>query len=191
MRSSVRRVTATIVISALFGVVVAVVKGGDAGVRDSLGNMSAPWLLLPYFAGTMTRGWIRGAVVGIAACLASLVAFYAAEAFVLDLGGHWVLTNLRLTLGAINVYYEAGMMGAPVLGAIGGAHVRCQPMATAAVVGLALVGEPLVVFAWFARAGMSASETGLVVQYPALWIGEMVLGVVLFLGMMARRWPIA
>jgi hypothetical protein len=34
-----------------FGVLVAVVKGQDTGVRDALGNTSAPWVVVPFLAG--------------------------------------------------------------------------------------------------------------------------------------------
>src|SRR5206468_9247000 len=103
-------------------------------------------LLLPYFAGTMTRDWIRGALMGAAACLAALVGFYVAEAFVLDLGGHPITTNLTLTLGSGRMYFAAGLVCGPVFGAIGGLQTRFRTAITAAVVGLALIGEPLAVF---------------------------------------------
>src|SRR2546421_12716221 len=112
------RTLAVIAVSFAFGMVVAVLKGSDMGVRDAIGNISAPWPLLPYFAGTMTRGWVRGAMMGALACLIALVAFYVAEAFVLDLGRHPVLTNLALTLSAGRVYFAAGVVCGPVFGAI-------------------------------------------------------------------------
>ena len=43
-----------------FGVGVAAIKGQDTGVRDALGNTSAPWVVLPFVAGTRFRG-LRGA----------------------------------------------------------------------------------------------------------------------------------
>src|SRR5437763_16004251 len=113
------RALLVIAVSVAFGIMVAVLKGGDAGVRDSIGNISAPWLLLPYFAGTMTRGWSRGAIAGLVSCLAALAGFYAAEAFVLDLGGHPVATNLALTLSSGRIYFAAGMVSGPVFGALG------------------------------------------------------------------------
>jgi Family of unknown function (DUF6518) len=172
--------TLTVIASAFaFGIVVAVLKGGDAGWRDSIGNISAPWLLLPYFAGTVTRGWKRGAVMGLVSCLAALVGFYAAEAFVLDLGGHGVLTNLALTLPSGRQYFLAGMICGPIFGAIGAAGAKIRPLVTAAVVAFVLIGEPLAVFAWLASVGMQSADSGLVTRYPALWVGEIVLGVVI------------
>lgn len=182
-----RRAIVVVLTTVTFGVLVALVKGSSAGVRDSIGNISAPWLLLPYFAGVATRGRIRGAVFGLMACLAALVGFYVAEAFVLDLGGHPLLTNLALALGAGRLYFAAGAISGPVLGAIGGASARYRVVVTTSVVGLALVGEPMMVFGWLARSGVSPSDTGLVVAYPALWMGEMILGLVLCVGIILAR----
>lgn len=190
MKRSTPRILTTIATAIVFGIAVAVLKGGEADVRDSLGNISAPWLLLPYFAGATTRGSKRGALMGTAACLAALGAFYATEAFVLDLGGHPVLTNLMLTLGAGRMYFAAGAVCGPALGALGGARLPCRPFISAAVVGLALIGEPLAVFAWLAHMGMSPSDSGMVARYPLLWIGEMLLGLALggtMLAPVARR----
>ena len=64
-----------------------VLKGNDAGIRDDIGNLSAPWLLLPFFAGAAMRGrWLAEAAIGLAATCAALMAFYVADAFVLNLG---------------------------------------------------------------------------------------------------------
>ncbi len=174
-----RRPLLAIAGAAAFGVAVAVLKGDSTGPRDALGNVSAPWLLLPYLAATTTRGWARGAVVGALACFAALVGFYVAEAFVLDLGGHPMLTNLRLTLGAGHLWYQVGIPGAAALGALGGARVGPRPVVSALVVGLALVGEPLVVFAWQIGTGQAVSDGAWVTSYPALWVGEMALGAAL------------
>jgi hypothetical protein len=162
--------------SILFGIAVAVLKGGDAGVRDSIGNVSAPWLLLPYFAGATTRGWGRGAVMGAAACLAALAGFYSAEAFVLDLGGHPVLTNLALTLSAGRMYFAAGIICGPLCGAIGAVGSKVHALVTPVVVALTLVGEPVAVFAWLRSVGIESADTGMVTAYPFLWIAEMALG---------------
>jgi hypothetical protein len=174
-----RRPVAVVLVAAAFGVAVAVLKGGDAGVRDALGNISAPWLLLPFLAGTLVRGPLRGALIGVTTCLAALTGFYVAEAFVLDLGGHPLLTNLALTLGAGRMYFVAGMLSGPLFGGLGGICTRHRRAMMAVVVGLALAGEPFAVFAWLSREGMAPADTGLVVQYPALWVGEMALGVLL------------
>jgi hypothetical protein len=49
--TSVRRRVAIVGVSALaFGIGVSIVKGNAGGVRDAIGNTSAPWLLLPFVA---------------------------------------------------------------------------------------------------------------------------------------------
>src|SRR5947209_16181208 len=120
VQQTLRRSAAILLAALAFGVAIAVLKGGDAGLRDAIGNISAPWLLLPYLAGTVSRGPIRGALLGAATCLAALAGFYVAEAFVLDLGGHPLLTNLTLTLGAGRYYFAAGVFTGPLFGALGG-----------------------------------------------------------------------
>src|SRR4051812_14716309 len=129
-------------VAAAFGVAVAVLKGGDAGVRDAIGNVSAPWLLLPFAAGSLGRGPGRAALIGVAVVLAALAGFYVAQAFVLDLGGHPLRTNLALTLGAGRPYYAAGLVTGALFGALGGLRGRYRRALVAAVVGLALIGEP-------------------------------------------------
>lgn len=170
----------------VFGVAVAVLKGGDAGMRDSLGNVSAPWLLLPYLAGTTVRGRLRGALMGATACLAALAGFYVAEAFVLDLGDHSPFTDLMLTLVAGRMYFLAGAIFGPPFGALGGSAGRYRQELTALVAGSLLVGEPLAVFAWIAYQGISPSETGMVAAYPRLWVSEMVVGVLAVVALMVK-----
>src|SRR6476661_797641 len=63
-----------------FGVLVAALKGQDAGVRDTLGNLSAPWVLVPFLAGARFTRVRSGALAGAAATLAALLGFYVAEA---------------------------------------------------------------------------------------------------------------
>lgn len=164
----------------------AVFKGGEDGVRNSIGNMSAPWLLVSYFAGTMARGWLRGAYLGAVACFAALVSFYVTQAFVLDLGNQSLWSSLMLTLNAGRIYYLAGIVTGPLLGAIGSMRTRYNLVVTAAVVGCVLTGEPLAVFAWLAVQGMSPADSGMIIRYPALWIGEMLLGLTLGIILLLR-----
>jgi hypothetical protein len=114
--------------------------------------------------------------MGTAACLAALAGFYIAEAFVLDLGGHPMLTNLALTLSAGRVYFTAGIICGPLCGAIGAVGSKMHPLVTPVVVALTMAGEPLAVFAWLSSVRMQSSDTGMVTAYPLLWIGEMALG---------------
>lgn len=71
-----------------FGVVVAVLNGQGAGVRDALGNLSAPWLLVAFIGGACSRRGRWAPLAGLTATLAALAGFYAAESRLLDLGPH-------------------------------------------------------------------------------------------------------
>jgi hypothetical protein len=107
--------------AATFGAVMSVLKGNDAGIRDDIGNLSAPWLLLPFFAGAAMQSRERAAAVaGLAATIVALLAFYVANAFVLDLGPHSFVTDLRLTIGATGYWVPRGLLTGPVFGALGG-----------------------------------------------------------------------
>ncbi len=179
-----------IVIAVIFGVAVAILKGGDAGVRNVLGNVSAPWLLLPFFAGMLGRGPLRGGLIGAATTIAALIGFYVAQAFVLDLGNYPWYTDLALTVGSGRQYYAAGLVTGPLFGALGALRTRHRRALVTTVVGLAFVGEPLAVFWWLHRHGIASADTGFVVAVPALWLGEIALGLLLAVGI-ATGWRLS
>jgi hypothetical protein len=134
-----------------------VLKGNDAGFRDDIGNLSAPWLLLPFFAGAATRrGDLAAAAAGLVATAAALVAFYVANAFVLDLGPHSLVNDLRLTVGATGYWLPRGLVSGPVFGALGGLWRRRGYAPLGVAVLLLFDAEPLF---WAAahRAGGVAS----------------------------------
>jgi hypothetical protein len=156
-----------------FGVLVAVIKGQDTGVRDALGNTSAPWVVVPFLAGTRyPRVW-QAALVGIATTLASLLGFYVAEAAILDLGEHPWYIDLKLTLGAGRFYGTWGLLSGALYGTLGGIWASRRPVVAAVAVGLAFLCEPLIVlFLW--RAGIWGGD--LLFQYPWMWISEVLIG---------------
>src|SRR6185312_11587823 len=117
-----KRVLVTLGVAIAFGVVASVLKGNGSGLRDAAGNVSAPWLILPLVAGAFAapRQWVAGALVGLAATLAALVAFYFANAFVLDLGQHSTLQSIALTMSSVgNVWFQGGLVAGVVFGAAG------------------------------------------------------------------------
>jgi hypothetical protein len=153
-------------------VLVAVIKGQDTGVRDALGNTSAPWVLVPFLAGTRyPRVW-HAALVGVATTLAAFFGFYLAEAAILDLGSHSWYTDLKLTLGSGQVYETWGLLSGSLYGALGGVWASRQLLAAPIAVGLAFICEPLIVLlAWWA-----GIWDGLLLHYSWLWISEMLIG---------------
>jgi hypothetical protein len=173
---TVSRVFLIVLAATAFGVAMSVLKGNDVGIRDDIGNLSAPWLLLPFFAGAAMRGrGLAGAAVGLAATCAALMAFYVANAFVLDLGPHSLLVDLRLTVGATGYWFPRGLVSGPVFGALGALWRRRGYSTLGAVAVILLLDvEPLF---WVAahRTGGVASfnfEPSLVVS-----VGEALVGV--------------
>jgi len=138
-----RTVLRLIVVAAVFGATLSVLKGNDVGLRDDIGNLSAPWLLLPFFAGAaIDRRGLAPAAAGLLATVIALVAFYIANGFVLDLGDHSLLTRLHLTLAASSYWIARGLLTGPVFGALGGLwRRRGFPIVGVAVI-LLLDAEP-------------------------------------------------
>jgi hypothetical protein len=157
-----------------FGVIMAVIKGQDVGVRDALGNMSAPWAVVPFLAATRYPSVWRAALVGIATTLASLLGFYAAEAAILNLGPHPWYVDLRLTMGSVNMYERWGVVSGVLYGALGGLWATRRSVLAAAAVGVAFVCEPVIVLV-VQRAGIWGG--GGLLDYPWLWISEILIGV--------------
>jgi hypothetical protein len=151
------RLLVIVLAASAFGAAMSVLKGNDAGIRDDIGNLSAPWLLLPFFAGAAVRQRDLGAAAaGLAATVAALVTFYVANAFVLDLGPHSLMNDLRLTVGATGYWLPRGLVSGPVFGALGGLWRRRGYPTLGVAVLLLLDAEPLF---WTAahRAGGVAS----------------------------------
>jgi hypothetical protein len=164
--------------AAAFGALESMVKGNDAGVRDGIGNLSAPWVIVPLLAGAVgSRGnTLLGALVGLLTSLAALVGFYMANAFVLDLGPHSSLHDIGLTLNVGNMWFKAGAMSGPAMGAVGAWASRRGGLVLAwSVVGL-VVFEPLVVYlAYLASDGRFAAGDG---QWNGIYAAEAALGAV-------------
>lgn len=172
-----------------FGVLAAVVKGQDVGVRDAVGNLSAPWVVVPFAAGAAARSVRRGVLFGLGATLLALLGFYVAEAMVLDLGPHPWYVDLRLTLHW-NVYDTWGVPAGVVYGALGAIWTLRRSRLAGAAVGLAFVGEPLIVFVLEHR-NLWGSAGAL--QYVWLWTTEVAVGLALLAILAAsprgKLWP--
>jgi hypothetical protein len=156
-----------------FGVLVAVIKGQDVGVRNALGNISAPWVLVPFLAGTFySRAW-QAALVGIATTLAAFLGFYLAEAAILDLGEHPWYVDLKLTLGSGHVYEIWGVPTGALYGGLGWPWASRSLVMAPLAVGLAFISEPLIVLILM-RAGVWGG--GGLLDHPWLWITELLIG---------------
>jgi hypothetical protein len=168
-----RKLGLLLVAAIAFGVLVAVIKGQDVGARNALGNTSAPWVVVPFLAGTFySRVW-QAALVGVATTLAAFFGFYLAEAAILDLGEHPWYVDLKLTLGSGQVYEIWGLLSGVVYGALGWLWASRSLVAAPIAVGLAFICEPLIVFA-LVRVGVWGG--GGLLDHPWLWITEVLFG---------------
>jgi hypothetical protein len=152
-----------------------VLKGNDAGVRNEVGNLSAPWLLVPFFAAAGVRAGrlVVGAAVGLLATVAALCAFYIANAFVLDLGPHTVLESMRLTF--VTRWFLAALVSGPLAGALGAAWRRRGLSHAGLAMTALLMAEP-VFWALANRAG--GVDSFAFDPSPAVSVGEAIAGLV-------------
>ncbi|MCL6446345.1 MAG: hypothetical protein K6T83_23345, partial [Alicyclobacillus sp.] len=108
--------------SVFFGAIMSIIKGNDVGLRDAIGNMSAPWLSLPFVAAVYAKLHrpVQGALVGLLATVCALTGFYFMNSFVLDLSPHPWLEKLGLTMRSGWFYFLLGFLSGPIWGFLGG-----------------------------------------------------------------------
>ena len=157
-----------------FGVSVSVLKGNTVGPREGLGNISAPWLILPYL---VTRG-VRvthvklGATVGALSTLLGLLGFYLGDAVVFNLGGHDWQTDVSLTLRGGRLYFLLALITGPIVGVLTVLSWRGPRGAGAATSGALFLFEPLVQVT-------RRQYPNSIDHYSVLWPGEVLLGAVI------------
>jgi hypothetical protein len=173
MASQGRRIVGLLLAAAAFGISMSVVKGNDAGVRDTIGNVSAPWLLLPFAAGALA-GRAKtpvGAAIGLAASIVAMLGFYVTNAAVLDLGPHPWLVDLRLAVEGGRMYLALALLSGPLFGALGAIWQRRHAAALGVAVASLLVFEPA---AWLLY---QRGVDSIVVGYPLVWAVEVAFGI--------------
>lgn len=107
----------------VIGLALGLVKGDGDVTRGAIGNLSAPWLLLPLWAAWRAGSSRLGAIVGLAVTLVGLVGFYCGM-FV------YVHDHLGLSTGLLHrwvfvveankVWFLAGLVSGPAVGAVAG-----------------------------------------------------------------------
>ena len=120
------KVMATLMVAMAFGIVMQTLKGQEPGVRNVVGNLSVPWLLLPYFAGRVggNRRVLGAAVVGLVASVTALGGFYATDPLVWNLTHHGLLANILLTIVAGKEWFVLAFISGPTFGALGALRGR-------------------------------------------------------------------
>jgi hypothetical protein len=169
----------------VFGVAAAAIKGPNGGtgavaaLRTNLGNLSTPWLLVGFVAGTTTPRRLRGAASGLLVTLLALIGFYVLNAVFVDLGAQTFAGNLGRELSANRVYLESGLVSGPVFGALGAWSRGSRSVRTSIVAGVLLVAEPIVVAALGLIAGDGVSLT--------VYSAELVIGIAILTIAVVRR----
>jgi hypothetical protein len=132
-------------------------------LRSVLGNLSAPLLLVAFFAGIQSRRIWVAALLGLLATMAALLTFYLFTTALIDLAGNGYVDNLRLELIANKVYFEGGLVSGLLFGSLGGWWSRTKPVRLSILVGAVLMVEPLVLIllAVVLPGGVAGPESGL------------------------------
>jgi hypothetical protein len=174
----IRRWLLLAVAAAAFGAFESVLKGNGPGVRDGIGNLSAPWVILPLLASAALarRRILLGAAIGLLTTMIALVGFYLTNAFVLDLGAHSTVHDIGLTLNGGNLWFKAGIVSGPIMGAAGAWVSRRGRFAVAASAAVMVLFEPLAVYlAYVASNGRFAAGNG---EWNRVYAVEAVLGAI-------------
>lgn len=112
-------------------------------VRADVGNLSTPWLVVALLAGAHATRIRTGALLGLAATMSALVGFYVLTTFVIDLGTHSWIGDLRRELEANRVYFQGGLLSGPLFGAVGAWWNRGRAFGKSMLVGALLIAEPV------------------------------------------------
>ena len=162
----------------VFGVGMSVLHGSAGGLRAQIGNVSAPWLLLPLVAGAVAgeQHLGRGALVGGVASLVALIAFYISNIYVLDFRGHAWPVEVGLTLRSGAYFIRIGLVSGPAFGALGAAGRRRHSVAIGLLAAGLFVLEPLAWLVYF-WSGPGPGTVGML-TYPAVWVTESIVGLV-------------
>ncbi|MEU8817104.1 DUF6518 family protein [Actinoplanes sp. NPDC048796] len=172
-------------VALLFGALGALVKGDHGGVRDTVGNLSTPWLLVAFIPGMFARSVWRGAAIGLVATLVALLGFYVVVTLTLDDQMPDMRDHLLHVLRLNRRWIWSGLLSGPVMGAFGAWAGRRALLPVTAVL---LILEPIVIVSARIVPGWRS-----VIHWtldPRPYVAEAALGVVLLgLSSIRRRRP--
>lgn len=151
------------------------IKGRHGGVRDAIGNISAPWLLVPFLsaAALAPRRLAPGALAGVVSTVAAL-ASYTVVRTLRGLPTSHPHGSALLISSLENRWFVLGIVGGAALGAAGARlAVHRQWAVVAVVVASALAMEPAARVLYAVARGEPA---GTLVPSPVIWTGEVLSG---------------
>jgi hypothetical protein len=163
------------------GVADAAMKGHHGGTRDAIGNVSAPWLILPLLAGAIVapRRPAIGALVGMVSVLLALAGFYVigGQMLGLGIGPHSIRHPVTVASALGSRWLQSGTVAGLGLGAIGAWLAgRRSFNALGWSVAALLVFEPAArgVYLAVRGPGLTALRAD-----PGIWLCEVAVGVAL------------
>ncbi|MDB5059085.1 MAG: hypothetical protein JWO59_2557 [Chloroflexi bacterium] len=175
------------VIALVFGILMAVFKGNGDGIRMAIGNAIAPWLILPFVATAMTKSrFPQSVLVGLGVSLVGLIGFYLANTFVLDLGPHPWLVDFGLTMSAGRIYFVLAFLSGPIFGVLGGYLHQKKSNTILVFIASLFVLEPCIGLLCHRFSPGFTSY----VDYPFIWLAEVIIGVIMFIVIVVRLQPI-
>jgi hypothetical protein len=175
-----------LIVVCAFATVDALVKGHHGGMRNAVGNVSAPWALLPLLSGAFVkpRRLGFGALVGMASTLAALVCYSVVRAVAFGGGPQHRDAGSVVIAAATNRWFLLGAVGGALLGAAGARlAVRRQWAVLVAIAAAFLVLEPAARILWAVTKGEPART---LVPGPVVWLGEVCCGVAIVIGSRLR-----
>ena len=170
-----------------FAAVDAIVKGHHGGTRNAVGNISAPWALLPFLsaASVMPRRPSIGAVVGAISTVAALACYSLVRMAVSAQSGPHGDAGSALAAAAGNRWFLLGAIGGGALGAMGAWLAARQRWAVVvAVVAGLLALEPAARVLWAIAQGDPART---LVPSPVVWTLEVFCGCAAAIAFSLRR----
>jgi hypothetical protein len=181
----VLRVVLILVVVCAFAAADAMVKGHHGGTRNAVGNLSAPWALIPFLSGAfaLPRRRFTGAAVGAGSTVAALACYSLVRRAAFGEGGSRGLGSFTAS-AAGNRWFLLGAIGGAVLGAIATwLAAKEQWGIVIAVVASLLVLEPAARVLWAVAKGDAART---LVPTPAVWAVEILCGCAVALGFRLR-----
>lgn len=177
------KVFVTLIIAVLFGVIMQTFKGNTLGIRNAIGNLSVPWLLLPYLSGRFVgqRKILLSAGIGLAASMVALVGFYASDPLVWNLGHQGFLANMLLTLEAGRRWFLLAFISGPVFGTLAAFKRNYQANIILSGVSTLIILEP---FAHVIYNNLTHSP--LLPGVVTVWATELLVGSMVTWGMIKR-----
>ena len=177
------KVLATLIVAVLFGVIMQSLKGNTLGIRNAIGNLSVPWLLLPYLSGRFVgqRKILLSAGIGLSASMVALVGFYATDPLVWNLGHQGLAANMLLTLEAGRRWFLLAFVSGPVFGTLAAFKRSHQANLIMGGVSTLIILEP---FAHVIYNNLTNSP--MLPGVVLVWAGEFFIGIIITWGTIKR-----